>query len=664
MVVKSESMKALRIRLEFEDKASKGIAEFQKKISQKQKMLTQLAPALTKEQIGARARRLSLDRSNLATQQATLGVQKAQTKLDGTRLNNAHRFKMEYLGIMFGMMMINKGIMKFLHSSIETYKKATNNQGKFLKQTMKLNAAWTFLKFRLIDTLGRSDLFVNMIDFIVNIVDSIASLDDEQLEKISNSLVIMAGLTGLATVAASMKLLSSSISAMTSEAGGLGGIASSLSKIAGLGLIAWGISLMMDEEDIGKQVEGFGTALMGTGLFMGLKTVAGKRVFQVGAVLDFVGAAAAETATFSEILKSALGSGAAAGLTFGPVAGVAVGIASALMLSAIHPEAEFWGNLTKLGLKIATGLVTGLGVGIHAAFGVATIMIHKLFVSGKAGMLEMLGMEAKAVEVRQEGYKKGLALQKQLNANMQEVRENGKAMVEDIENADFSNLLQLYKELGTGVATGELIGQAPGLARPAPMSPGQTLGEDFQLSAMKTELNTLKSTMEDINQFQFTPITPEMLTSSSLLNTDMGNIATQTNTANDKMDAWNTTMLATPGKITAIDDVLYKKSLGPNLDLLTIQLLDTNLEFKNLNSHLQLTPGLISTMDSSLVLLNITTIDITISTESAAAAHRAAALAIGSETDAVRDLISALNELASARRDARRRSKLETAAPQ
>lgn len=126
-----------------------------------------------------------------------------------------HKFKMEWLGIMFGMMAVNRVLMKFLRSSVATYEKVTEKQGEFTKLTNKLSAAWQFFKFRLIDALGQDPMFKKFIDKLAWILDYLSRMDTENLATLAKYLFAIAGITGLAMIAAQMALLLDSIKMLT-----------------------------------------------------------------------------------------------------------------------------------------------------------------------------------------------------------------------------------------------------------------------------------------------------------------------------------------------------------------------------------------------------------------------------------------------------------------
>jgi hypothetical protein len=330
-----------------------------------------------------------------------------QQKMDDRRFQAAHGFRMEMLSIMFGMQMLSRVMKTFLKSAVETYNKATNSQGQFTKQTMRLTAAWTFLKFRLIDALGNSDLFKSVIDFIITLVDGIASMDDEAMERVSVALVAIAVAFSVGAFLASWTLLMDGLKLFAANEGAVTTVGNMLTKIAALGFIGMGISLLTDD-DISKQVAGFGNILMGTGLFKGVTTKGGKMLFLIGAALDFAGKAGAQEASFTDILSTAFSTGIAAGLvTMNPIAGIAVGLTAALVLSQIHPEADFFQNLFTMAGKMAIVIGGGLFSTLIQIVGTIILGIGKM-IANLIGLIPGLGGVADAMAAGIERHAKQL----------------------------------------------------------------------------------------------------------------------------------------------------------------------------------------------------------------------------------------------------------------
>lgn len=156
-------------------------------------------------------------KKGIGKEKEALAIQNQRLKMDEEGFHKAHRFRMELLSIMFGMMAIQRILNGFLKSAIQTYKQASENQGEFLELTNRLSAAWIFLKFRLIDALGKNDLFKAAIEGIIHIIDLISGLDDKAMGKIAIALVAIAGAVTVASFAASMGLLIGGLKLFTAE---------------------------------------------------------------------------------------------------------------------------------------------------------------------------------------------------------------------------------------------------------------------------------------------------------------------------------------------------------------------------------------------------------------------------------------------------------------
>ncbi len=116
------------------------------------------------------------------------------------------RFRMELLSLMFGFMMLNKALMSFMKNLVLTYNKAFEEQDGFRRATDKLTAAWTFLKFALVDALMSSIMFRKFIDIMVKIVDWFGRLSKGTKTWIMWILIVLTALTGIGFVMASMGL--------------------------------------------------------------------------------------------------------------------------------------------------------------------------------------------------------------------------------------------------------------------------------------------------------------------------------------------------------------------------------------------------------------------------------------------------------------------------
>lgn len=123
-------------------------------------------------------------------------------------------FRMELLGLMFGMMMINRIAVTFLRSLFVAYNKAHEEQEGFTRATDKLTAAWTFFKYSLIDALMRSDLFKNLVDWLTNMLDKLSGMSENTRLWLVKIIAGVAIISGIGFAFASLGLLWGSISLM------------------------------------------------------------------------------------------------------------------------------------------------------------------------------------------------------------------------------------------------------------------------------------------------------------------------------------------------------------------------------------------------------------------------------------------------------------------
>ena len=131
----------------------------------------------------------------------TLRAQKAELNLMRQQNNMAHRFRMEYLGIMFAGMALQRATMRFWKSAAKVYNDAFEETSKLEAQTNKVAAAWAFFQFRLMDVLASSAMFQNAIDMVANFLEAFADLDELTIENLGLTIagVTILGITGFLT---------------------------------------------------------------------------------------------------------------------------------------------------------------------------------------------------------------------------------------------------------------------------------------------------------------------------------------------------------------------------------------------------------------------------------------------------------------------------------
>lgn len=176
-----------------------------------------------------------------------------QIKQSGEALNELSRkafpeFRMELLSIMFGMAMINRAVTILLRSMYTTWTKAYEDTEGYTRATDRLSAAWTYLKWSMIDALMQSPLFQSILDFVVKLVDWFGDLPEPVKEFAVWIGIAMAVITGAVGSMASLGLLLSGLAKWKASTDaitwfGSGGI---LWKLAGMTAIVIGISLAVE----------------------------------------------------------------------------------------------------------------------------------------------------------------------------------------------------------------------------------------------------------------------------------------------------------------------------------------------------------------------------------------------------------------------------------
>ena len=104
----------------------------------------------------------------------------------------ARRFRGELLSIMFFGMAINRVFGGFLRTSFKAFQEVTEGTSRANNALTKLNAAWQFLKFSLIDALLESPFFRMMIEWAIKIIDKINGFNSKTKAWIVGIIVALA----------------------------------------------------------------------------------------------------------------------------------------------------------------------------------------------------------------------------------------------------------------------------------------------------------------------------------------------------------------------------------------------------------------------------------------------------------------------------------------
>jgi len=113
-------------------------------------------------------------------------------------ISDMRKFPFHLLSIMFTFMALSRILNSFWRGASETMKKIEGLTSAWTKGTMKLSAAWEFLKYRLLDVLGQSPVFQMIVDFFVDLLNAVVNMDDDKLAFIAGTLAV---LTAASTVA-------------------------------------------------------------------------------------------------------------------------------------------------------------------------------------------------------------------------------------------------------------------------------------------------------------------------------------------------------------------------------------------------------------------------------------------------------------------------------
>lgn len=255
------------------------------------------------------------------------------------------KFKMEYLGLMFAGMALQKVTLGFLRSAITSYNKAFEEQSKFEKATGKLTAAWTFFKFQLIDTLANSKLFGAMIDMLSRFVDWLSNLSD------SGIMAIVGAIGGAAIGGTLLFALSQIVLAVDSAKMAFPGLKTTgknaigaIQKIAAAGIGIWMFLKGFEEFDEGKAWSSLSSMLAGSAFFAVAtgKTKAAGALIAISAGVELLSVITGE----SDLMSSLEDIGMSLAL-MGAVSGNPWIVAIGVVLKFLEPIGQFLDNMFK-----------------------------------------------------------------------------------------------------------------------------------------------------------------------------------------------------------------------------------------------------------------------------------------------------------------------------
>ena len=122
---------------------------------------------------------------------------------DMTKKTTIQRSALVGLGMafLFGGMAMKRFFGSALRGIWNTYKEIIDVNDQFFQATQRLNAAWTFFKFSLIDALSQSPLMMNLLEMLIQFINWLGQLSSEQkilfVEFLIGAFVVVAALSVL-----------------------------------------------------------------------------------------------------------------------------------------------------------------------------------------------------------------------------------------------------------------------------------------------------------------------------------------------------------------------------------------------------------------------------------------------------------------------------------
>jgi len=258
--------------------------------------------------------------------------------------NKMPRFQMYWLSIMFFAMQMQRTMMGFLSSAADTMTKIEGYTGNWQKATMRLGAAWEYLKFRFLDVLASSPLFMMIIDWFVQLVDGISGLDDNTLSLLAGVFIAITGAMGAIFFIAQLGLLINGL------------------KVAGLIPNLQALTTFFKDISAGKLF------MAGIGIILTIKSI---EVWWEGV----------KDKDLLKIIMGALGAGAGVGLTFyalgaGSAAAIAISIPIILALAIVGIAMAWDTEITTAINKVSEDLNNeAKKAGIDTGFGQNTAFV-------------------------------------------------------------------------------------------------------------------------------------------------------------------------------------------------------------------------------------------------------------------------------------------------
>lgn len=167
-------------------------------------------------------------------------------------------FKMEYLGIMFAGMAVDRVMTQLFKNMIKDYKEFTKNAATPLSKSLtRLEANWKFLKFSIVEVM--SGFLTSALDKIANFMNKLAKADPSKLKLLGSSLLILAGAAKLFMIGGQAMLgleaiktfiARRNLNRMTKATGKINKLNYALRGLAGAAGITLSISAVFDFKDL------------------------------------------------------------------------------------------------------------------------------------------------------------------------------------------------------------------------------------------------------------------------------------------------------------------------------------------------------------------------------------------------------------------------------
>ena len=253
----------LRYVAEFVDNASARMIEMNSRM-RKNSLNIQRMTLMDEKELAREAKlRVIPLKKQLVTEQASLSLKKMELRNLQMQSKEMKRFKMEYLGVIFAGMALQRVTVGFLRNIITTYNRAFEEQDGFRRATDRLVAAFTFLKFSIADALLNSEWFRTATDFIVGLLDRFNNFSMETKGNIALALGVTAVLaTGLMIAGQTVLGIDSLSKVLTGQPATL----ATLGQLGGVLSLALTIGWVIKDIKAGEGMEALKHGLLGLGI--------------------------------------------------------------------------------------------------------------------------------------------------------------------------------------------------------------------------------------------------------------------------------------------------------------------------------------------------------------------------------------------------------------